>query len=372
MLWEMFQKGNIRVYKTEKKQVVKFLEALYYPVISVAVAVIISGIMMRCLGFDPIKAYKYLFQGAFGSVASFSESIVKAIPLVFMGLSFAMAMRSGMINLGATGQLYIGALFGTFVATNFGSLPLIIHLPLTLIAGFAGGALMGWIVSILKSKFGASELITTIMLNNIAIQLISYMVTGPMKDTAVSNFPQSARVLPTAELPKLISGTRLHAGLFIAILAIVFYYVFLWWTRRGYEVRVVGANKYAGIYAGMNVRKNQMIAMMIAGGMAGLGGCIEIISVQTRLMQAFAGNTGFDGIAVALLGNNTPVGIGLSALLFGVLNNGSGTMEMLAKVPNALVYMVQGLIVLFVVGRNMFRFEGLRRRFGKKKHVKEV
>ena len=357
---------------TKRNNFVNLLEALYYPVIAVVVAILLSGLMMQALGFDPINAYMYLFQGAFGSVASFSENFVKGIPLVFMGLSFAMAMRSGIINLGATGQLYIGALFGTFVGTHFAGLPIFIHLPLTLIAGFLGGGLMGWIVSFLKSRFGASELITTIMLNNIAIQLISYMVTGPMKDNASSSFPQSARILESAELPILLDGTRLHAGLIIAILAIVFYYVFLWWTRRGYEVRVVGANKYAGVYAGMNVRKNQMIAMVIAGGMAGLGGCIEILSVQTRLMQAFAGNTGFDGVAVALLGNNSPIGIGISAFLFGMLNNGSSTMEMLARVPNAMIYMIQGLIILLVVGRNMFRFEGIRKKFRKKKHVKEA
>jgi len=340
-------------YKLKTSDIVK---QLYYPVLSIAMALLLGGLIIFAMGFDPLLAYKSLISGSLGSINAISETLVKANPLIFTALSYAIARRCGIINLGAEGQLYMGALFATVIGTNFSGLPAPIHIFITLVAGFIGGALYGFLVGGLKIRFGASELITTIMLNYIAINIVSYFVTGPLKDTT-SSFPQSFIILESARLPGILAGTRLHVGLMIAILAILFYYFFLWHTTKGYEMRVVGLNRSAGEYAGMNINKNTLLSMFLAGGFAGLGGAIEIIAVQLRLIQNFSPSYGFDGIAVALLGSNNPIGIALSGFLFGMLRSGSNKMQMLAHVPSAIIYMIQGMIILFVVGREFFKWK---------------
>lgn len=339
-----------------KQKTASILAQLYYPLIAISMALAMGGMIIYALGFDAVAAYSGLLSGSLGSVNAISETLIKAIPLVFTALSYAVAKRCGLINLGAEGQLYIGALGATLVGTHFEGLPMPIHIGLTLAAGFLGGAFYGFIVGAIKIRFGASELITTIMLNYIAINIISFCVTGPMKDMENSSYPQSVQILQSAQLPRILTGTRLHAGLFIALLGLLFYYFFLWHTTRGYEMRVVGLNPTAGQYAGMNLKKNSLLSMFLAGGLAGLGGCIEMIAVQLRLMQNFSANYGFDGIAVALLGGNTPIGIGISSVLFGILKSGANKMQMLTNVPTAVIYMIQGMIIIFVVGREFFNF----------------
>lgn len=341
-----------------KTKAESLLKSSYYPLIAIVMALLGGGIIISALGFSPIHAYQALIKGSFGNMNAIGETLIKATPLIFTGLSYAIAKRCGIINLGAEGQLYMGGLTATIVGTMV-DLPLPIHLPLTLIAGFLGGAIYGMLVGELKMRFGASELITTIMFNYIAIGLVSYAVTGPMKDIASGTYPQSKQVLLSARLPRLMAGSRLHAGIFIVILALMFYYFFMWRTTKGYQMRVIGMNPTAGEYAGMDIRKNSIMSMFLAGGMAGLGGCIEIIAVQIRLIQNFSSNYGFDGIAVALLGSNNPVGIALSGILFGSLRSGAGKMEMLAKVPGAVIYMIQGFIILFVIGRELFNLSKL-------------
>lgn len=343
---------------TLKIKAESLLKSSYYPLIAIVMALLGGGIIISALGFNPVYAYKMLIKGSFGSNNAIGETLIKATPLIFTGLSYAIAKRCGIINLGAEGQLYMGGLCATIVGTTL-ELPTAVHLPLTLLAGFLGGAIYGALIGVLKTRFGASELITTIMFNYIAINLLSYAVCGPIKDMSTVSNPQSKQIYMTARLPRLMEGSRLHAGVFIVILALIFYYFFMWKTTRGYQMRVIGMNATAGQYAGMNLKSNSILSMFLAGGMAGLGGCIEIIAVQIRLMQNFSSNYGFDGIAVALLGNNTPIGIALSGILFGALRSGAGKMEMLAKVPSAVIYMIQGFIILFVVGRELFNLSKL-------------
>jgi simple sugar transport system permease protein len=344
-----------------KQRTISFIKQMYYPLIAISMALLIGGMMIYLLGFDPLAAYGGLMSGSLGSVNAVSETLIKATPLVFTGLSYAIARRCGLINLGAEGQLYMGALLATVVGTNFPGLPAPIHILLTLTAGFLGGALYGLLVGALKMKFGASELITTIMLNYVAINIISFFVTGPMKDLASGDFPQSKQILESAQLPRILQGTRLHAGLIVALVGILFYYLFLWHTTKGYEMRVVGLNPTAGEYSGMNLKRNSMLSMFLAGGFAGLGGCIEMIGVQFRLIQNFSTNYGFDGIAVALLGANNPIGIAVSSILFGTLRSGANKMQMLTNVPTAVIYMIQGMIIIFVVGRELFNWNKKRK-----------
>lgn len=331
------------------------LKALVYPSMAVIAALVVCAAILMLLGLDPILAYQKLFQGAFGSISAIGETLTHSIPLLLCGLSFGAAMRGGLVNLGATGQLYIGALVGGAVGI-YAKLPVLLHIPLVLACGFMAGGAYGIFIAMLKNRFGVSELISTIMMNHVAIYLLNYFVTGPMKDaSALNNLPQSAMMAETARLPVIMPGTRLHAGLFLGIAALIFYYVFFYKTPRGYQMRVVGANPHAARYAGFSIKANHSLAMFLAGGLAGAAGCIQIMSVQSRLIHAFAKEIGFSGVAVALLGNNSALGIAISAILFAGLEGGASKMQTLAKVPNAVVYMLQGVILMFVAGQALFK-----------------
>ncbi len=311
-------------------------------------AFVAGGVILKILGFPPFKACGILFSGAFSSRNSAAEVLVKATPLILTGLSFAYAAKAGLINIGAEGQLYIGGISTTLAAAHFPNLPAFIHLPMALTAGFIGGALWGMLAGWLKVKFRANEIITTVMLNYIAVLLVSYCVTGPMKNP-LTGLPESAPVTQTAVLMRILPGTRLHLGFILALCALLIFYIFIWKRKRGFEIRVVGSNSQAALAAGINPRRVTLLAMFLAGGMAGLAGCIEILAIQGRLLQAFSPGYGYDGIAVALAGMNTPGGMGLAALLLGIMKAGGNTMQLMARVPVSVIDMLQGLIILSVI-----------------------
>jgi simple sugar transport system permease protein len=325
---------------------------LLVPVSSVLLALIAGGIIIAVFGFNPFEAGVHLLQGAFGSPNAIGETLVKTIPLIFTGLGYALAARCGMVNIGAEGQLYMGGFFSTLTGVYLTGLPVFIHLPLAVLAGFIGGGLWGLLAGWLKVKFGASEVITTIMLNYIGQYWVSFLVTGPMKEPP-GTFPQTMPIAETAVLPRIIAGTRLHLGIVLALLCVYIFYFFLWRTTTGYETRVVGINPEAARYAGMKPAKNMLLGMFLAGGFAGLAGTSEILGVQLRMIANFSPGYGFDGIAVALLGQNSPVGIILAALLFGMIRAGANLMQMMSGVPVSVVSIIQGLVILFVVGSSI-------------------
>jgi len=331
------------------------LSGLYYPFIAVTLALMIGGIVITLMGFDWLLAYGSLLEGSLGSVHAQAETLVKAIPLIFTGLSFAIGKRCGLINLGAEGQVYLGGLFASLMALSMPGLPVFLLLPLSLLTGAIGGGLLGLLTGWLKNRFEASELITGIMFNYIAIRLIAYMSTGPLRDPD-GNVPQSALMPVSAQLPKLVTGTRLHAGLLLALVFIVLYHIFMSKTTKGYELRLTGHNPGAAEYAGINIKRNVLMAMFLSGCAAGLAGASEILGIQLRLLQDFSPNYGFDGIAVALLGGNSPIGILISSILFGILRSGSNKMQMVASVPVSIFQIIQAVVILFVAGREMFRF----------------
>ncbi len=323
-------------------------EKFLIPLVAVILALLVGALVISVMGIDPWGAYKSLFIGSLVGKNAIAETLVKTIPLLFTALSYAFAARCGLTNLGAEGQLYMGGIFATVVGIYLGSLPAVILLPLAVAAGFIGGGLWGLLAGWLKVRFGAAEVITTIMLNYIATYFLSFLVTGPMIEPPGS-FPQTPQVSPAAMLPKILPGTRLHAGLIVAALAVVFYWFFLWKTTTGYETRVVGLNPGAAEYAGINPTKNALLAMFIAGGFAGLAGTCEILGIQLRMFQDFSAGYGFDGIAVALLGQSSPIGIVVAGVLFGVLRSGANMMQMLARVPIAIIYIVQAFVIIFVI-----------------------
>jgi len=333
----------------------KFLRSAWTPLAAIPIALSIGAIVLYLAGYDPVQAYSAMWQGAFKNRAAVTEVLIKATPLIFIGVGLAVAFRCSIWNIGAEGQFYMGAVASTAVGIYMGALPKFVLVPLVLIAGAAGGALWGMLAAYLKNRFGVNEVVSTIMLNYIAIFITGYLVTGPMIETA-GLFAQTPKISENARLWRFLPPTRLHIGFIIAIVLAILLYILIFKTSVGYSIRAVGINPDAARYAGINVKRNILLAMAISGGAAGLGGAVEVAAISYRLYQLISPGYGFDGIAVSLLVNNNPLGVIFSGILFGALRSGSEVMQMNAKVPSALVFMIQGLVVLSVVAFGVYSY----------------
>jgi len=285
-----------------------------------------------------------------------NESLVTSIPYIFAGLAVALGFRAGLFNIGAEGQIAMGAAFATYVGYSITGLPAVIHLPLTILAGIIGGAIWGIIPGWLKAKTGAHEVINTIMMNYIAFRIMSWLLRGPMQRPGAGK-PVSPLIEPSAYLPQFFGPPlRLHAGLILAILAAIFVWWLLFKTTIGFELRTVGANPNAARYSGMNVARNIVIAMGVSGALAGLAGANEVLGLNHFLAEGFSPGYGFDSIALALLGKSHPIGVVLAALLFGTLRSGATSMQSLAHVPIDIITMIQALVIVFIAAPEIVRW----------------
>lgn len=305
----------------------------------VLLAFMTGGILILIIGEDPVKAYMVLIKGAFGDKNGFAETIVKMCPLLLAGLSVAIALRTNFWNVGAEGQIYAGAILTGVVSIYVKSLPPLIHLPLSLMAGALGGAIWAFFPAILKAKWKVNEVITTLMMNYIMIFLFSFLIDGPMRDM-VSGLNISPQLQKTAWLPILLARTRLHSGIIIAVVVAIILAIVITKTVLGYQIRVVGDTPRAARFAGIDVEGTMVKAVLISGMLAGLAGAIEITGIQHRLIQGFSPGYGFLGLAVALLANLHPIGAILSSLLFAALLNGADAMQRWASVPIAMVAVI--------------------------------
>ncbi|MCG3211946.1 MAG: hypothetical protein FOGNACKC_05592 [Anaerolineae bacterium] len=335
--------------------------SILMPIGAIAVALLISGLILLAAGYNPIEAFRVMWAGAFSDMRTFTEVLLKATPLILIGIGLAVAFRCSIWNIGAEGQFYVGAVFSTAAGIFLADLPAIVLIPLVLLVGTIGGALWAMLAGWLKVRFGASEIVTTIMLNYIAIIGTGYLVTGPIIEE-VGKFPQTAKIAEAAYLPRFLPPTRLHIGFILAVVLAFLIYLLIFKTSAGYAIRAVGINAEAARYAGMNVNGNILLAMAISGGMAGLAGAVEVAGLTYRLYQQISPGYGFEGIAVALLANNHPLGIIFSGILFGALRSGSEVMQMNAKVPSVLVFAIQGLVILSVVAFGAYSLHASRRR----------
>jgi len=329
--------------------------ALLIPALAVLTALIIGVVIIMVTGSsfsDAMEAYKALLQGSVGSLRAISETLTAATPLILSGLSVALAFRAGLFNIGAEGQALIGGMFAVWVGFSITGLPIYVHLPLAVLAGIVGGAIYGFIPGILKAKTGAHEVITTIMLNYIALRLVDFFLKTSIFQREGRNDPVSKNVEATAELPAFLSSVdpalRVHAGLFVALAAAFFIYWLLFRTTIGFEFRAVGANPSAARYAGISVTRVYILVMMIAGALAGTAGAGQVLGVLGRATPGFTADLGFDGIAVALLGRSNPWGVVAAAILFGGLRAGGQQMQVSANVGIDLIAVIQGLIIMFV------------------------
>ncbi len=334
------------------------------PILAVISALIVGAFVVAVTDIERLKhgdfggilgniwdAYRSLFIGAFASWSAISETIVFATPLILAGLAVALSFRSGLFNIGATGQMLMGGMASVYVGFSMDG-PSIVQIPLAILAGIAGGAVWGGIIGLLKARTGAHEVITTIMSNYIAGFLALWMLKTAVFQPAGTSNPISKAISGHAQLPKLMdwlqSGLRANIGFLIAIAAAVW----MWWlfrkTRLGFELRTVGANPDAARYAGMKIGALTIIAMGMSGGLAGLAGAVKVLGTTPQVSSSFAGDIGFDAIAIALLGRNTSSGTVLAALLFGALEAGKTKMQLDADVPLDLVLVIRALIVLFI------------------------
>ncbi|MCL4394870.1 MAG: ABC transporter permease [Chloroflexi bacterium] len=325
-------------------EVVQFLAAAFCGLAFGAALIMASGT-------SPVVAYGALFQGALGSLYGLSETLVSTTPLVFAGLAVAFAFHSGLFNIGVEGQLVMGALAAGWAGFAIKGLPPFIHLPLAIGLGMAAGASWSALAGFLKARLGVHEVISTIMLNYIAFDLSTYMVSpsGPLK--APGQLPATPLIQDSARLFPLIADTRLSAGILIALAVVVLDGYLLWGTRLGYRIRTVGKSPTAAEYAGISPQRHMMIAMAISGAMAGLAGVVEVLGIDFRFYGSFSPGYGFDGIAIALLGQLHPVGILASALLFGILRAGSIEMQQAAGVSADIISAISGVIIFFVALR---------------------
>ena len=324
------------------------LVSIFISVLAIALALLIGAILIALAGVDPWEAYAYLLKGSFGNRYGFGETLTRFVPLLLASLSFAVAHKSGFFNVGAEGQIYIGAIGALLVAAFVQGLHPILHITLSLIAGFVFGAIWAGIAGVLKIFLGSNELINTMMLNYVAIFLVEFLIHGPLKDPELFIY-QSYQILPSARLPIILSKTPLHLGFVIALLITVAVFYLLYKTPIGYQMRTIGANIKAASYAGINIVGVTLVAIITTGGLAGLGGAIELMGAQFRVVAGFSPGYGYDGIGVAVMGRYNPVGIVLATFLFAIIRVGTGAMQRGAGVPFPLLSVIQGLIIVFVI-----------------------
>ena len=321
--------------------------------VAVLVAFLVGAVLIACVGVNPVDAYAALFEAALGSRNGLAETLVRTVPLALCGLGITMGFRAGAFNVGAEGQLYLGGVAAGATGVALAGTPSWLTLPaMGLAAMMAGGlwsALAGW----LKLRFRADELITTIMLNYIAIDLVGYLLHGPLQDPN-SPLAQTARLDAAARLPVPLPGTRLHAGVLIVVVAALLCHVFLWKRVGGFQLRVAGLNPRAAKNAGIPVGRYLMLGFIVGGMLAGLAGFAEVAGVQRRMIENLSPGFGYTAIIVALLGRTSPLGVLAAAFLFAALQIGATTMESAAGVPSTLTVVIQGLVVLFLIGAGAF------------------
>ncbi len=335
------------------------------PLLAVFSALVVGAVFIIFTeGFGAVfPAYKALFQGSLVGWNSISETLLVSSPLIFAGLSVALGFRAALFNIGAEGQMTIGGLTAVIVGISFEGLPAVIHLPLALVAGFLGGVLWGFIPGILRAKTGAHEVITTIMLNFIAFRTLEYILKVPFVQAEGRFDPISKDVLESAQLPRILTWLpvegaemlRLNLGFIVALAVAWVVYWILFKSTIGFEFRAVGANPSAAKYGGMAVTSAIILVMVLAGGLAGLGGANETLGVLGRAFPGFTAQIGFDAIALALLGRSHPGGVVLASILFGALRVGGRVMQVKTDVGIDLIIIIQALIIVFVAAPELVR-----------------
>jgi len=325
------------------------------PVLAVLAALAVGAIIILFTGENPLSAYGALFVGAFGSIQALADTLEKATPYLFGGLAFLLAARAGLFNIGVEGQMYAGAIVAAILGFVLHGLPPVVHVLIVLAgAALAGGAFAA-LPAVLKVRRNVHEVISTMMLNYIAYAMTAYLTVHVFADAGA--VAQTPPVLPSAVLTALLPPSRLNSGFLIAVVLAVLLWVFLFKTPGGFDLRVIGLNRTAAEYAGVNGRRVVELAFLGSGVVAGLMGAERVLGVYGRFINAFSPGYGFTAIAVSLLAANNPLGVIPAAILFGALENGGSAMSLMMNVPRELGLILEALIIVFIAGENFFRHE---------------
>ena len=326
----------------------KYQNYLSYP-LGLFLALLVFSVTLLLLGYNPISALVSIPTGAFGSLTSTSETLIRFIPLLLTAMAFLIGLKARFLNLGIEGQLYIGALLAYLVGANMGVVPSFIAIPLIFIAGFMGGVLWLAIPLIMKTKLGVNEIFPTVVMNFIAMFIIAWLTTGVLKDP--NQFNPRTRFLPESTwLPLIVPPPlRLHVGVILVVIIALFIYIILYKTTIGYKIRAVGQNPRASEHGGVNVTRVVITAGLLSGGIAGLAGFMEVFGVHHYLFGGFSPGFGYIGIAVAALGMFHPIGVIFTAFFFAVLQIGGESMQRSAGIPIHIIFIMQAVLVLTVL-----------------------
>ena len=336
------------------------------PILAIILAFAVSAVMIVAQGANPFEAYWAMLRGSFGSVAALANTGVRAAPLLLGGLGVALGFKAGLLNVGIEGQIYVGGSSAAAVGMIPLPVPGWLHLILAVAAGFLGGVVWGLIPAYLKAYRGISEIVITLMLNYVGIQVCSLLVHEPSPMAEKGAFyPQSLPILPSAHLPILIKGTSLHLGIIIGLVAALFIYLALKYTPFGMRTRITGQNPEAARYAGIDVKRQIVLVLLLSCGFGGLAGTGEVLGLKLKLYDYFSMGLGYDAIAVALMANSNPIGVVFTALFFGALRAGAGKMETAVGIKTPIVQVIQALAVLFVI---MIGFAEYARTTRREKH----
>jgi simple sugar transport system permease protein len=362
------ERVNMRTWLS-KINFAQIVDALL-PVFATLAALAVGAVMLLLLGANPIRAYGALLEGAFGSGNALAETAVKAVPLLLVGLGICIAFRGNVINIGGEGQMIVGAIFATVVGLALTGWPGWLVISLAILAGFVGGAIWGAIPGALKAYFSVNEILSTVMMNAIAVQFMNYLLRGPLIDPAqaelASKIPQTAALEASFRLPRLVP-TRLHLGALIAVILAFLVYILLWRTTLGYRIRAVGQNPDAARYGGIRVRHHIVIALLLSGAFAGLAGAFQVYGLNYRMITdgsatGFTASAGFNGIVAALFGQLHPLGTIPASFFFGALLVGANKLQRVMQVPSSYILALNGLVVIFVVSSELWRRRRQRKR----------
>lgn len=343
---------SIPSIKFEKRLAPTTMLSIIIPIVSIILALVVGAILLLFTGHNPIEVYSVMIKGAFGSKYGISETAVKAIPLILTGLGVSIAFRMKLWNIGAEGQLYMGAWAASYVALFMPGVPDGLVIPTMLLFGFLAGAFWGLLPAIPRALLDVNETITTLLLNYVAILWVAYFVYGPWRDPSGFNFPLTAPFAEAAKLSRLFD-TRVHMGIVIALVLVLLIYFLLKKTKWGYEVRVIGESQNAARYAGMNIKRNIMVVLALSGGIAGIAGMVEAAGLTHRLLPHMSPGYGYTAIIIAWLARLNPFAIVGVSFLFGGLLVGGYSVQSIG-LPLTTSHMIQGLILFFVLGGEVF------------------
>ncbi|WP_227764335.1 ABC transporter permease [Zhaonella formicivorans] len=327
--------------------------------LTIIISLGIGMVIILLTSEKPWEAFRILLVSPFSNLYNFGNVLERTVPFLFTGLAVAVAFRAQMFNIGAEGQLYMGALAGTVVAIYITGLPPVLHVSLALLTAMLAGGLFAAIPGYLKAYWDANEIVTTLMLNFVATLGVSYLINYPMKDVE-SGYSQTVFIQESAHLGRILPPSRAHVGLFLALATAVLLYYFLYKTPRGYQIRMVGLNPHFAEYGGINRQFNMVLAMVISGALAGLAGIVEILGIHWRLIDAFSPGYGFAGINIALLARNHPLAVPFAALFYAYLSAGAALMERGTDVSREVVSIVQAVLFFFITAEGLFAY--LRRK----------